>query len=102
MKDEATDIDTVTGSPTEFTGMKYKDRDDASSQTIIFDTAIDIADYDGLKDAIFAHLKKHEVGAIVEVSFSTPNVTVTHYGAGTLDSILVDGAESGTFARTAV
>ena len=98
-KDLASDIDTVTGSPANFTGIEYAGADGAAN-VINFSTPIAVTDYDGLKDAIFAITRKHEVDGIVTVTFSTPNVTVTHYGAGTLSKVFVDDAEEGTFARS--
>ena len=98
-KDEATDIDTVTGSPVAFTGIEYTGKDGVTYDWT-FPTAVPVTNYTGLRDAIYAEIKKHEVKTVIKVSFSTPNVTVTHYGSGTLSEVYVDGASGGTFART--
>ena len=99
--DSASDINTVTGSPSNFTGIVYQGRDDASGVTHIFPTPVAITDYDGLRDAINKVIGKQEVNPTITVSFSTPNVTVTHYGAGTLSDVLIDGATDGaTWSRS--
>ncbi len=98
-KDESTALDTITGAPVAFTGIEYKAADGVT-RDYVFSTAILVTDYDGLRDAIFAEISKHEVDAIITVSFSTPNVTLTHYGSGTLTEAYIDGASVDTLART--
>lgn len=80
---------------TNFTGFEYTGKDGVK-RTIV-GLAIAKTDLNGIKDAIFAEVKKDENDTVIEVIATNSDTTViNHYGAGVVNAVTYDSTRSAT------